>query len=158
MRPRSTTRPPSPSDAAYKVYRKYDAVPDDGHEQYTELYDRIVDQYPSIAEKIVLGKTAWGRDIIAIQVTRERHGRTTAGPAVLYNALQHAREWLAGETCKRTLDFFTSLYGKDPQVTRLVNTRQLWFVCVSNPDGYEYTFTRATACGARTCATTTGTA
>ena len=25
--------------------------------------------------------------------------------------------------------------------TELVNTRELWFVCVNNPDGYEYTFT-----------------
>ena len=26
-------------------------------------------------------------------------------------------------------------------MTRLVNTRELWFSCISNPDGYEYTFT-----------------
>ena len=26
-------------------------------------------------------------------------------------------------------------------VTRLVDTRELWFVCISNPDGYEYSFT-----------------
>ena len=32
-------------------------------------------------------------------------------PAVLYNAQQHAREWLAGETCRRTLDFFVDNYG-----------------------------------------------
>ena len=25
--------------------------------------------------------------------------------------------------------------------TELVNTRELWFICVNNPDGYEYTFT-----------------
>ena len=55
--------------------------------------------------------------------------------------MQHAREWLAGETCRRTLLYFTDNYGKDPQVTRLVDTRELWFVCVANPDGYEYTFT-----------------
>ena len=83
----------------------------------------------------------WDRDIIAIQVTRNATGTDNDKPAVLYNAMQHAREWLAGETCKRTLEFFTSLYGKDRQVTRLVNDRQLWFVCVNNPDGYEFTFT-----------------
>ena len=55
--------------------------------------------------------------------------------------MQHAREWLAGETCRRTLAYFTTNYGKDPQVTRLVDTRELWFMCVANPDGYEYTFT-----------------
>ena len=64
---------------------------------------------------------------------------------MLYNAQQHAREWLAGETCKRTLKYFTDNYGKDTEagdiVTPLVDTRELWFVCISNPDGYEYTFT-----------------
>jgi murein tripeptide amidase MpaA len=129
------------SDAAYQVYRKYDAVPNDGHEQYTELYDRILATYPDITAERVLGQTEWGRDIIAIQVSGNPTGADNGKPAVLYNALQHAREWLAGETCKRTLKYFTSQYGKDTQVTRLVNRRQLWFVCVSNPDGYEYTFT-----------------
>ncbi len=32
-------------------------------------------------------------------------------------------------------------YGDNARVTRLVDTRELWFVCISNPDGYEYTFT-----------------
>jgi hypothetical protein len=129
------------SDAAYKVWRKFDAVPNDGHEQYTELYDRIVGAHPNIAAKVKIGESLLGRDITAIQVTRNAQGVDNGKPAVLYNALQHAREWLAGETCKRTLDYFTSLYGQDKQVTRLVNERQLWFVCVSNPDGYEFTFT-----------------
>ena len=61
--------------------------------------------------------------------------------------MQHAREWLAGETCKRTLLYFTSNYDTTPdnaveaEVTELVNTRELWFMCVNNPDGYEFTFT-----------------
>ena len=129
------------SDAAYKVYGKYDAVPGDGKEQYTEFYNRVVDENPNIAAKTVIGQTEWGRNIIAVQVSRGAEGEDNGRPAVLYNSMQHAREWLAGETCKRTLDYFTKRYGNDPQVTRLVNTRQLWFVCVNNPDGYEYTFT-----------------
>ena len=131
----------SASDAAYQVYTKYDAVAGDGREQYTELYDRILSTYPNITAKRVIGTTEWHRPIIAIQVSQNPTGSDNGKPAVLYNALQHAREWLAGETCKRTLKYFTSQYGKDPRVTRLVNSRQLWFVCVSNPDGYEYTFT-----------------
>ena len=60
--------------------------------------------------------------------------------------MQHAREWLAGETCKRTLLYFTQQLRQEPTpdgaiATELVNTRELWFVCVNNPDGYEYTFT-----------------
>ena len=87
-----------------------------------------------------------GRDIWALKVTRNAKTISdNARPAVLYNAQQHAREWLAGETCKRTLKYFTENYGEDTEagdiVTPLVDSRELWFVCISNPDGFEYTFT-----------------
>ena len=87
-----------------------------------------------------------GRDIWALKVTKNAKTiADNARPAVLYNAQQHAREWLAGETCKRTLEYFTENYGEDTEageiVTPLVDSRELWFVCISNPDGYEYTFT-----------------
>ena len=59
--------------------------------------------------------------------------------------MQHAREWLAGETCRRTLLYFTRTTARARRSggdrTELVNTRELWFMCVNNPDGYEYTFT-----------------
>src|SRR5215218_2475488 len=129
------------SDAPYAVWTRFDAVPGDGKEQYTELYDRLDDL--SIVKQATFGpKTHLGRDVIALKVTRNAKTKADGSrPAVLYSALQHAREWLAGETCSRTLKYFTSNYGKDPVVTRLVDTRELWFLCVANPDGYEYTFT-----------------
>lgn len=145
-RPQAASPTDGASDAAWTVWTKYDAVPDDDKEQYTETYDRIVADYPTIAKKRVTGTTHYGREIIALQITRGATGADIPGrPAVLYNAMQHAREWLAGETCRRTLDYFTRNYGKSTsaglEVTRLVNTTELWFVCVNNPDGYEFTFT-----------------
>jgi murein tripeptide amidase MpaA len=135
---------PVGSDAQYNVWRRYDRVPNDGKEQYLELYDRL--EGMSIVKKVILGKTRMNRDIVALKVTQNAKARTdNTRPAVLYNAMQHAREWLAGETCKRSLNYFTSNYGKTTPdgviATELVNTRELWFVCVNNPDGYEYTFT-----------------
>ena len=129
-------------DSAYSVWTRYDRVGGDGKEQYLEQYDRLLRQYPGITKKLVLGRSHEGRDIIALKVTRNAD-RTKDGkrPAVLYNSLQHAREWLAGETCRRTLDYFVTGYGDNARITRLVDTRELWFVCVANPDGYEYTFT-----------------
>ncbi len=133
-------------DSAYTVWTKYDAVAGDDKEQYTETYDRVLADYPAIAERRDLGATYGGRQITAIQITRGATGADIPRrPAVLYNSMQHAREWLAGETCRRTLDYVTSNYGTTTsagrEVTRLVNTTELWFVCVNNPDGYEYTFT-----------------
>ena len=129
-------------DSAYQVWTRYDRVRGDGKEQYLEQYDRLLRQYPRITKKLVLGRSHQGREIIAIKVTRNAR-RTKDGkrPAVLYNAQQHAREWLAGETCRRTLDHFVTGYGDNARLTRLIDTRELWFLCMANPDGHEYTFT-----------------
>src|ERR687893_1259056 len=132
------------SDAGYTVWTRYDAVPGDGKEQFVELYDRLAGL--GHVKKVSIGKTHLGRDIWAVKVTKNAKAISdNSRPAVLYNAQQHAREWLAGETCKRTLKYFTENYGQDTEagaiVTPLVDTRELWFFCVVNPDGYEYTFT-----------------
>ena len=137
--------PPTGSDAQFDVWRRYDKVAGDDKEQYLELYDRLEGE--NIVKKVKLGKTTLGRDIIALKVTKNAKTRTdNTRPAVLYNAMQHAREWLAGETCRRTLLYFTrELRARTRRtgeiVTPLVDSRELWFLCVNNPDGYEYTFT-----------------
>ena len=60
---------------------------------------------------------------------------------MLYNALQHAREWLAGETCKPDHALFPrqlrAEHGSRAEVTQIVDQNELWFVCIANPDGYE---------------------
>ena len=135
-------RPRAPTTRRTRSGPATTASAGDGKEQYLEQYDRLLRQYPRITKKFVAGRTHQGRQIIAIKVTRNAR-RTKDGkrPAVLYNAQQHAREWLAGETCRRTLEYFVTSYGDNARVTRLVDTRELWFVCISNPDGHEYTFT-----------------
>ena len=61
-----------------------------------------------------------------------------------------------GETGRRTLRMFLDNYGREgtaigtddepiegvpsKELTRLVKTRELWFVLIANPDGYDYTF------------------
>ena len=129
-------------DSPYAVWTRYDKVAGDGKEQYREQYDRILRQYPKITKAVTVGRTHEGRPMIAIKVTRNADkSKDGSRPSVLFNAQQHAREWLAGETCRRTLDYFVNNYGDNARVTRLVDSRELWFMCISNPDGHEYTFT-----------------
>ena len=42
------------------------------------------------------------------------------------------------ETVIYFMDYLLENYGKDPEVTYLVNNRELYFVPVVNPDGYVY--------------------
>ena len=107
-----------------------------------ELYD-IAQHNPLTTKLEVIGHSVEGREIIALKVTR--NARTVADgsrPAALYSSLQHAREWISGEVNRRLLHNFVDNYGTDPDITNLVNTRELWFVLVSNPDGYQFTFDR----------------
>jgi hypothetical protein len=105
-----------------------------------ELYE-IAKKNPSFVKLEVIGHTVQGREIIALKVTKNaRQLADGARPDVLYMATIHAREWISTEVNRRLLHHFVDNYNKDPEVTNLVNTRELWFVPVSNPDGYQYTF------------------
>ena len=123
----------------------------------TQMED-LAKQYPKIAKLETIGHSLNGLPIYAMKVTNNaKSTKDGSRPAVLYSAVQHAREWLAGETERRTLRLFLDNYektgtavGTDGQpvdgvsaseLTNLVNTRELWFILICNPDGYDFTFT-----------------
>ncbi|NYI46627.1 hypothetical protein BJ993_003707 [Nocardioides aromaticivorans] len=97
---------------------------------------------PSIAKLVSIGKTVNGQDILALKVTKNaRQLKDGKRPAVLYGGAQHAREWITPEMVRRLMHHFLDSYGSDPEITSLVDTTELWFLPVSNPDGYDFTFT-----------------
>jgi hypothetical protein len=105
-----------------------------------ELYE-IAQKHPSIVKLEVIGHSRQGREIIALKVTKNaKQLADGARPDVFYMGTIHAREWIATEVSRRLLHHFVDNYGKDPVVTNLVDTRELWFSPVTNPDGYEHTF------------------
>ena len=119
----------------YNVWRSYDQP---GGIR-AELY-QIAQANPSRVKLEVIGHSRQGREIIALKVTQGAGLPDGTRPAVLYSATQHAREWISTEVNRRLLHYFVDNYGNNPEVTNLVNTRELWFLPVANPDGYQYTF------------------
>ncbi|GAA2901971.1 M14 family metallopeptidase [Streptosporangium fragile] len=97
---------------------------------------------PGIAKVVDFGTSLKGQPITAIKVTKNaRQLRDGTRKAVLYASAQHAREWITPEMTRRLLLHFLNGYGTDPEITQLVDTTELWFVPVANPDGYDHTFT-----------------
>ena len=41
---------------------------------------------------------------------------------------------------RRLMHYMLDGYGNNPEITDLVNTTELWFLPVANPDGYDFTF------------------
>ncbi len=96
------------------------------------LYDNIVSQ------KVVIGYTIEGRPMHAIKISDNPAVDETDEPEVLITSAIHAREVITPETVLRIMDHLTQNYGFDPDVTALVDSREIWFVPVVNPDGYYY--------------------
>ncbi|MBC6456763.1 immune inhibitor A [Actinomadura sp. HBU206391] len=96
----------------------------------------------SIAEPIDIGKSLKGKPITAIRVTKGARTLHANGkrPAVVFQAAQHAREWITPETVRRELHHFLNNYGKNAEITKIVDTTDLYFIPVVNVDGYDLTF------------------
>ncbi|MEU9718714.1 M14 family zinc carboxypeptidase [Streptomyces sp. NPDC047976] len=103
---------------------------------------RTAQQNPALTKVVSIGKSVQGKDILALKVTKDAK-RTRDGdkPSVLYMSNQHAREWITPEMTRRLMHHTLDNYGKDPRITKLVDSTELWFLLSANPDGYDHTFT-----------------
>ncbi|MFI0978941.1 M14 family zinc carboxypeptidase [Streptomyces sp. NPDC021093] len=97
-------------------------------------------KYPDLTKLVSIGKTVQGKDILALKLTKNAK-RTGDGakPSTLYMSNQHAREWITPETTRRLMHHYLDNYGKNKQITRLVDSSEIWFLLSANPDGYDYT-------------------
>lgn len=99
-------------------------------------------EHRDIAKVVNVGTTVNGQEILAIKVTKDANRiRDGKRPSVLYASAQHAREWITPEMTRRLMHKFLDGYGTDAEITELVDTTELWFLPVANPDGYDFTFT-----------------
>jgi len=96
--------------------------------------------YPSlITQKINIGSSHEGRTIWAVKISDNpdvNESGTEAG--VYYDALHHAREPVSMQAMLYYMYWLLENYGTNPEATYLVNNREIFFVPVVNPDGYEH--------------------
>ncbi|MGW6708290.1 M14 family zinc carboxypeptidase [Streptomyces sp. NPDC054956] len=102
---------------------------------------RTAQENPGLTKVVSIGKTVQGKDILALKVTKNaKKSRDGDKPSVLYMSNQHAREWITPEMTRRLMHHTLDNYGKDPRITKLVDSTEMWFLLSANPDGYDYTF------------------
>ncbi|MET7716363.1 M14 family zinc carboxypeptidase [Streptomyces sp. NPDC005407] len=96
---------------------------------------------PALTKVVSIGKTVGGQDILALKLSKgAKKYKDGSKPATLYMSNQHAREWITPEMTRRLMHHYLAGYGKDPRITKIVDSTELWFVISANPDGYDYTF------------------
>jgi murein tripeptide amidase MpaA len=111
-----------------------------GYHTYDETVaalDSIHNEHPTITSaKINIGTTVQGRTIWAMKIS-DNPGTDEDEAEVYYSGLIHAREPITIEILLYFMRYLTNNYGTDPVVTDIVDNRELWFVPIINPDGYE---------------------
>ena len=118
--------------AEVKAYHSY--------EQVGAELDRLATAYPDLAKKVSLGKTAEGRDIWALKISKDAQcdETTSKKPGVIITGCHHAREWMSLEVPLRVANDLLDKYSSDPDIQRRVDNAEIIVVPLVNPDGYEY--------------------
>ncbi|MCX4636513.1 M14 family metallopeptidase [Streptomyces sp. P9-2B-2] len=115
--------------AGYTKYHTYDEA--------TKEIDALVARHPDILSKQVIGTSHEGRNLLALKLSKNVT-KDEQEPEVLFTAHQHAREHLTVEMSLYLLNEFTSKYGSDSRVTKMLDSREIWIIPDLNPDGGEY--------------------
>jgi hypothetical protein len=124
----------APGDGVFRPYGAPGGLQDE--------LEQLAADHPDITKLVTIGHTVQGADIVALKVTRHaRRLRDGRRPATLYFGAQHGREWVAPEVVRRLAHHVVEGDGVDPAIAELVDTTEMWFVPVANPDGYDHTFT-----------------
>lgn len=103
-------------------------------EEIEEFLRRTHAAYPDITQLRVIGKTIEGREILAIKISDNASVKETE-PAILVNAMHHAREVMTPEITTDMIDYLTTNYGKKSDVTSWVNSTEIWVLPMLNLDG-----------------------
>ncbi|UCC78828.1 MAG: immune inhibitor A [Candidatus Zixiibacteriota bacterium] len=100
--------------------------------------DSLHSEYPLLmTARDSVGYTIEGRALWMVKIS-DNPNIDEDEPEIFINALIHAREPIGLESCLRYMSYLCDNYGVDPYVTDLVDNREIFFVPVVNPDGYEY--------------------
>lgn len=97
-------------------------------------------QYPNIITYEELeGETSEHRKIPSV-ILNGNSGPSKDRTTFWFQAMQHAREWIAGSSALYVIDYLATNYSKDSTVKKLLDNVQFVIVPVCNPDGYDFSF------------------
>ncbi len=106
-----------------------------------EVYQKLDDMYANypnlITQKDTLGVTILGNPMYYVKIS-DNPNVDEDEPEVFYNSLIHAREPEAMMQMIYFMYYLLENYGTDPEVTYLVDHREMYFLPVFNVDGYKY--------------------
>jgi hypothetical protein len=125
----AATRPKVAGAMDFSHYHTYGEV--------LEFLQKWEKEYPSLVSLYSVGKSYEGRDIWQMTLTNKGTGVDTDKPAMFLEGNRHSGEVTAAESALYFAWHVLMNYGKDPEITRLLDTKALYVKIKNNPDGSE---------------------
>ncbi|XP_073437430.1 mast cell carboxypeptidase A-like [Dendrobates tinctorius] len=93
--------------------------------------------YPNLASIVQIGNSYEGRPMLVLKIGNQK----SAKKGVFLECGIHAREWISPAFCQWFVTEAIRTYGKDKEMTRLLDSLTFHVLPVLNVDGYIYTWT-----------------
>ncbi|MED6281732.1 hypothetical protein CHARACLAT_024740, partial [Characodon lateralis] len=100
--------------------------------------DTTASANPTLVSKQVIGNTFEGRPLILLKIGKSS---TSTKPAIFMDCGFHAREWIAPAFCQWFVKEAVETYGRDTEMTSLLNNMDVYVMPVFNVDGYVFSHT-----------------
>jgi hypothetical protein len=104
------------------------------YQEIIDLADSLAENFPDICKKYTFGESVGGRQLAALKIS-DNVGTDETEAEVLMDGGIHGDEICAAENLIRLARDFCIGYGTDPQITDLIDNREIWFYMMVNPDG-----------------------
>lgn len=100
------------------------------------LVDSLISQYPNIIEKHNYGLSVQGRQLYAVKIS-DNVSIDETEPEISFDGCHHGDEIMGAEIIIRLMRDLCVQYGNNPQITNLVDNREIWIYPFINPDGRQ---------------------
>ncbi|XP_002741167.2 carboxypeptidase B-like [Saccoglossus kowalevskii] len=128
--PDTRTTTTAQDDYDYSVYHTYAEI-----DQWVK---DTAARYPTLAKEFVIGSSYENRVMRALKVGSES---SEVKPAMWVHSGIHAREWVTPATNTWMTNQLLVDYSTNDLVRTLLDTFDFYILPITNPDGYEYTWT-----------------
>ena len=95
------------------------------------------EQYPQLIDMYEVGNSWEGRPIYQITLTNKETGKATDKPAAYFEGGRHSGEVSAVESTLWLMQHLIEGFGKDAQITKILDNNAIYLRPVNNPDGHN---------------------
>lgn len=107
------------------------------HDETNQILRSYAERFPKLTKFYSIGKSYKGADLTLIEVTNQDTGPAEEKPAFYVDGNIHSGELTGSAVTLYLAGYLLEHYGKDPEVTELVDSRTFYLRPKFNPDGAD---------------------